>query len=148
MNNFITISVISPACNFTVTIIFISVYIFHYCPTDSDHAETEKSDKDETYSPSNHDSDASDNYSSNDDSGADSGDETHDYNTYSGDETDNVDKNSQAGSTSSSDEGTFYEYSFRMFCLSRLPVNSILWNARMEYFNGIFIMFPANIYII
>ena len=88
-------------------------------PTDSDHAESEKSDKDETYSPSNHDSDASDNYSSNENSEAGSGDKTQDYNTYSGDETDKVEENSPTGSTSSSDEGKFFEYSYRMFCLFR-----------------------------
>ena len=60
-------------------------------------------------------SDASDNYSSNEDNAVDSGDETHDYNTYSGDETDKVQETSPHASSSSSDEGTFSEVSYGMF---------------------------------
>ena len=112
------------------------------CPTDSDKGESEKSDKDDSYAPSNHDSDGSENDSSNEDSSVGSGDETHDYNTYSGVETDQVEQTSPRGS--SSDEGKFYEYSYRMFYISRFAANSIVWNARPKYFNGIFIMFLAT----
>ena len=112
--------------------------------TDSDEAGSENSENDETYAPSKDDSDGSNNDSSNENSEVGSGDETHNYNTSSGDETDNVPQKSRGASSSSSDEGKFYEYSYRMFHLFRLAANSILWNSRSEYFNGIFIMFLAK----
>ena len=67
-----------------------------------------------------------------------------DYNTYSGAETDQLEQMSLSGS--SSDEGTFYEYSYRMFYLSRFAANSNLWNAWTEYFNGILKIFFFNLY--
>ena len=110
--------------------------------------KSEKSEKDETYSPSNHDSDASDNYSCNEDSAVGSGDDRC-MTTIHIPEMKQIKfkKHHPVLQIPVLMKVNFMKYSYRMFCLFRLHANSILWNAWPEYFQWNIYNFSANIYI-